>query len=327
MLHSRFAGWALSAATLVVVFVVLKNLPAAENSSNSSASKPARILFVTQSFGFKHSAVTRKGGQLAPAEQAVTDWAKSSNLFTVDCTQDVLKDLTKENLQNYDIVMFYTTGTRKQWPVDDAILDYLCKDWAKQKGHAFIGVHSATDTLEDYQPYWEMIGGSFNQHPWTSKSKVAVIVDDPEHPICKPWGKEFTITDEIYQIKNWQPEKVHELMSLDIGHSVFNKDVKNKITQPYHVPIAWCKEFGDGRVFYISLGHNESVWADPRYRDCLLAAIKWARGEISGTATPNPNVTAALIEKGNSDVAAKLEEFAAQEAAVKEAADKKQNEK
>ncbi len=29
---------------------------------------PSKILFVTQSAGFKHSSVTRKDGQLAPAE-------------------------------------------------------------------------------------------------------------------------------------------------------------------------------------------------------------------------------------------------------------------
>ena len=69
---------------------------------------------MTQSFEFKHSAVDRKNQPLSPAEQAVTDWGNSSGLYHVDCTQDVAKDLTKENLQNYDIVMFYTTGSARQ---------------------------------------------------------------------------------------------------------------------------------------------------------------------------------------------------------------------
>src|SRR5690242_15904294 len=69
----------------------------------------ARILMVTQSAGFKHGSVTRKDGQLAPAEKAVTEIGLESNVFRVDCTQDSAKDFTKENLQNYDIVWFYTT--------------------------------------------------------------------------------------------------------------------------------------------------------------------------------------------------------------------------
>ena len=38
----------------------------------------------------------------------MTDLGISSNLFRVDCTQDASK-ITKEQLDNYDIVMFYTT--------------------------------------------------------------------------------------------------------------------------------------------------------------------------------------------------------------------------
>jgi uncharacterized protein len=279
---------------------------AAADDTTAASGKPARILFVTQSFGYKHSVVDRKSHPLSMAEQEVTDWGASSNLYHVDCTQDVAKDLTKDNLQNYDIVMFYTTGPRAKWPVDDATLDYLCTDWVKQRGHGFIGVHAGADTLEDYQPYWEMLGGSFNEHPWNNKSAVTVVVDDPEHPICKPWGQEFTITDEIYQFKNWQPEKVRVLMSLDIGRSAFTPEVKKKIREPYHIPIAWCKQYGDGRVFHMSLGHNEAVWSDPRYRDSMLAGIRWVLGQVPGSATPNPEVDAAQVEKGNADVAAKL---------------------
>ena len=33
----------------------------------------------------------------------------------------------------------------------------------------------------------------------------------------KPWGAEFTINDEIYKFKNWQPEKVHVLMSMNMA--------------------------------------------------------------------------------------------------------------
>jgi hypothetical protein len=267
------------------------------------------LLFVTQSLGFKHTVVTRHDDQLSLAEQQVVDWGNSSGLFHADCTQDVAQDLTKENLQKYDIVMFYTTGLRKKWPVDDATLDYLCNDWAKQKGHGFIGVHSATDTLEDYRPYVEMIGGSFNEHPWSAKSDVTIVVDDPDHPICKPWGKEFTITDEIYQFKNWQPDKARVLMSLDIGRSVFNHEVQRKIKQPYHIPIAWCKDYGDGKVFHMSLGHNEAVWQDLRFRDSMLGGIKWVLGQEPGSATPNPEVDAAQVEKGNADVAAKTAEL------------------
>jgi hypothetical protein len=75
---------------------------------------------------------------MSVAERAMTELGIASNLFRVDCTQDVAKDLTKENLQNYDIVMFYTTGPKKNLPIPDDVLDYFFNDWLKQPGHGFI---------------------------------------------------------------------------------------------------------------------------------------------------------------------------------------------
>jgi type 1 glutamine amidotransferase len=289
-----------TAICAVILFTVASSRadePAAKQT------KGTRILFVTQSFGFKHGSVNRKDNSLSPAEKAMTDLGLNSGLFRVDCTQDVKNDLTKENLQNYDIVMFYTTGKRKDpkdsskdWPVDEATLEYLLGDWLKQKGHGFIGTHSAADTMEDYQPYWDMIGGSFNGHPWNANEKVTVTVHETDHPICKPWGSEFEIQDEIYQFKNWQPEKVRVLMSLNME--------KTKLKKPYHVPIAWCKEYGDGKVFHMSLGHNEAVWADPRYQQSLLGGIKWIFGQEKGNATPNPQLDADENEKAKKAVEA-----------------------
>ena len=266
---------------------------AAADDTTAASGKPGRILFVTQSFGYKHSVVDRKSHPLSMAEQEVTDWGASSNLYHVDCTQDVAKDLTKDNLQNYDIVMFYTTGPRAKWPVDDATLDYLCTDWVKQRGHGFIGVHAGADTLEDYQPYWEMLGGTFNGHPWNANEKVTVTVHDQNHPLSKPWGPEFEITDEIYRFKNWQPEKVRVLMSLNMA--------KTRLKQPYQVPIAWVKNYGDGKVLHMSLGHREDVWTNEKYTQSLLGGVKWLMGLEPGDATPNPDVSSAQEAKAKDD--------------------------
>jgi type 1 glutamine amidotransferase len=254
--------------------------------------KPARILMVTQSAGFKHGSVSRKDGQLAPAERAVTEIGLKDNLFRVDCTQDAEKDFTKENLQNYDIVFFYTTGNL---PIKEENLKYFYEEWLKQKGHGFIGAHSAADTYHNDQRYWDMIGGTFNGHPWGSGETVTITVHDQSHPASKPWGEKFTIKDEIYRFKNWQPEKVRVLMSLNMA--------KCARKEPYHVPILWVKNYGDGKVMHMSLGHNESVWENETYRASLLGGIKWVLNQVEGDATPNPELSAAQEAKAKADVA------------------------
>jgi len=270
-------------------------------AARAADAKPARVLMVTQSAGFKHGSVSRKENQLAPAERALTELGISSNLFRVDCTQDCAKDFTKENLQNYDIVFFYTTGTL---PIAQADLDYFFNDWLKQKGHGFMGAHSAADTFHNYQPYWDMIGGTFNGHPWGSGETVTITVHDRQHPASRPWGEEVTLKDEIYQFKNWQPEKVRVLMSLNMA--------KTKLKKPYHVPILWVKEYGDGKVMHMSLGHREDVWTNETYMASLLGGMKWMLGQEAGDATPNPELSAAEEKKAQAAVEAAEKEKAAE---------------
>lgn len=243
--------------------------------------KKVKMLMLTQSVGFKHGSVNRAEGQeLSPAEIAVTQLAQQSGLFDVHCTQDAAADFTKENLKNYDLVFFYTTG---KLPIKDADLDYFFKEWLPAKGHGFIGAHSATDTYGDYQPYWDMIGGTFDGHPWGSGTTVTITVHEPQHPAVAMWGPEFQIRDEIYQYKNWQPEKVRVLMSLNMEKCEPKGD--------RHVPVSWVKQYGDGKVFYTNLGHNPETWTNKTFVKHLEGGIRWVLGLERGDAKPNPELS------------------------------------
>ncbi len=257
---------------VVVVFSICCSVPAAEKS---------KVLMLTQSSGFVHGSVRRPENKLAVAEVAMIQLGQKTELFSVDCTQDAAADFTKENLAKYDIVMFYTTGAL---PIPEAHMDYFLKEWLREKGHGFIGFHSATDTFADYQPYWDMVGGTFDGHPWNAENTVTITVHEPEHPVMQPFDGEFQIQDEIYQYRNWQPEKVRVLMSLNMA--------KTKPSMPYHVPVAWVKSWGDGRVYVNNLGHNETSWADERYLKSITNAVRWMRQEVDGASDPNPQLSA-----------------------------------
>ncbi|RLS45041.1 MAG: hypothetical protein DWH84_03645 [Planctomycetota bacterium] len=118
---------------------------------------------LTQSKGFKHGSVNRdnKDGtkkDLSTSEVAMTQLGQQSGLFDITCTQDAAADFTKENLKKYDIVVFYTTG---ELDIKDADRDYFMNEWLKQKGHGWIGFHSAADTYRTNNPghkwYWGFI--------------------------------------------------------------------------------------------------------------------------------------------------------------------------
>lgn len=264
--------------------------------------KKAKVLFLTQSKGFTHGVVRRKQGELAPAEVAMTQLGQQTGLFEVHCSQDAAADFTKDNLKNYDVVMFYTTG---ELPISKEARDYFLNDWLKQEGRGFIGFHSATDTYrsnpkdekknEEYRWYWDMVGGTFNGHPWGAGNTVTISVHDPKFPAMKPFGQEFQIKDEIYQYRNWQPKKVRVLMSLNME--------KCNPKRPYHVPVAWCKNWGDGKIFVNNLGHNDGTWTDKRFLKSTEMAVRWVRGLEKGDATVNPDVSKA--EEAKAKAAAK----------------------
>jgi len=278
-------------AALLATIASVAGSPA--RAADSPGGKNVRILMVTQSAGFRHGSVTRKDGKLSVAEQTITDLAAANKFFSVDCTQDVAADLTREALDSHNILFFYTTGNL---PIKDDVKDYLFNDWIKQKGHGFIGTHSAADTYKDYEPYWEMLGGTFDGHPWGAGEVVTVTVHDTKHPVSKPWAEEFIIRDEIYRFKHWQPDKVHVLMSLNMA--------KTNKKEPYHVPVAWVKNYGEGRVFHMSLGHREDVWENKIYQQSLINGIKWVAGMEQGDATPNPELSAAQDAKAKEDCSA-----------------------
>ena len=261
----------------------------------SAKAKPSRMLFVTQSAGFKHGSVTRGGGRdLAPAEIALKQLGQETGLFTVDATQDAASDFTRENLQNYDVVAFYTTG---ELPIAEADREYFLNDWLKQEGHGFIGFHSATDTFKNYEPYVAMVNGNFDGHPWGANTTVTMAVHDAEFPGVKPLADHAAAEgtdgvvwkDEIYQYNRFDPAVVKVLLSLDMSRTEPKK--------PYHVPVAWAREWGDGKIFYNNLGHREETWTKRPFLDSVVGAVKWIRGDAEGDATPNPEVSAEMGRK------------------------------
>jgi type 1 glutamine amidotransferase len=99
----------------------------------------------------------------------------------------------------------------------------------------------------------------------------------PEHPICKPLqGNTFQVYDELYLFKEpYDPSKVKILLALDLTEM---KDPGRRPEGDY--PVSWIRTYGDGRVFYCSLGHFSSAYSSPEVMEHYLAGIQWAMGDL-----------------------------------------------
>lgn len=267
------------AAILTILLSPAAGLPpsSAKATEGRQDRKKLKILYITQSKGFKHGSVDRKKeAPLAPSEISVTDLGATSGLFEVECTQDA-SVLTPEKLKGLDAVMFYTTGGLPISPETFAAYE----EWLKS-GKAMIGVHSSTDTFGNFKPYWSLINGTFDGHPWGSGETCTMTVHETSHAVAKPWPAEFQIKDEIYQYRQYDPKSVRVIYSLNMA--------KCRTKAPYHVPVCWVREVGKGRLFYTNLGHNEGTWQNPQFKEHLLAGIRWAAKLDDGPAEPNPEL-------------------------------------
>jgi len=52
--------------------------------------------------------------------------------------------------------------------------------------------------------------------------------------------------------------------------------------------VAWAKMYGNGRVFYSTLGHVEANWDKPEFQTMMVEAIKWALKLVDADITPRP---------------------------------------
>jgi type 1 glutamine amidotransferase len=239
-----------------------------------------KLLVITESRGFVHGCVRRPAAdQLCLVEKAITEIGKESGDFDVVCSQDSRKEITAENLKQYDAVFFYTTG---ELPLSDTQKADLIAFVRSGKG--FAGSHSATDTFYKWPEYGKLIGGYFDGHPW--HTKIRVIVEDQKNPATKHLGESFEITDEIYQFKApYDRSKLHVLMRLDIASVKKNTGVRR--TDDDHA-LAWIQEYGKGRVFYTALGHRDELWSkDERFRKLIHGGLRYALGLDKADATPS----------------------------------------
>jgi uncharacterized protein len=233
--------------------------------------KPKRLLVVTVTKGYKHASI--------PAlEKVIADLGSTNQRFTVEFArtdEDLATKMNLKALQKYDGVVFASTTGDLPLPDREAFLRWV------RDGHAFIGVHSATDTFHGYQPFTEMIGGEFAAHG--PELKVILNSNDSDHAATGNFGKTTEVFDEIYIFKNFQREKVRVLLSLDKNP---NKDDQANFDRPGFYPLAWCRNYGKGRVFYTALGHREDVLLSENFKQHLFGGIQWTLKQAKGSSRP-----------------------------------------
>lgn len=186
-----------------------------------------------------------------------------------------------KTLNDFDAIFFYGIGELELTEQQKADLLSFIRD----DGKGFIGCHTAITAFYKWPEYGEMIGGYFDDHPWTTFD-APIIVEDPKFPAMKAFPHEFVTHDEIYQVKDFSRKRVRVLARLDETKVNLNNPRVHRTDKDFAV--AWARNYGKGRVFYSTFGHTDESWDDPRMQTMWLEAIKWGMGLTQADATPRP---------------------------------------
>ena len=286
--------------TLLSILAGALLLPALVNAA------PKKLLVVTTTTEFRHSSIPL-------SETIIADLAKQYGTFTVDFIhqpdgkptakrnataedkaafaaaeaqwkeklKEALQKLSPDSLKNYDAVAFVSTTGDLPIPDPDGFLNWITN------GGAFIGIHAASDTFHHWPGFIAMLGGEFDHHG--QQVAVECLNEDPQHPATAHLGETWTIKqEEIYEFRNYDPAKVHDLLILDKAPQLPHA--------PGHFPVSWAKPYGKGKIFYTSLGHREDLWdtdasikdrknsedISKAYQQHVLGGIEWALGVKPG---------------------------------------------
>ncbi len=239
-----------------------------------------KLLAIGEVKGFQHDATSHGLATIWKIGQESGVYDTYIRTDTQLITKKELKSNAK-NLNYFDAVLFYTSGELDMDEQQKA--DFL--SFIRDDGKGFIAVHSANDTFYKWPEYGELVGGYFDGHPW-NRFEAPIIVEDRTFPATRHFPKQFTIFDEIYQVRDFSRDKVRVLMRLD--ESKLDMSVKGIKRTDGDFAVTWVREYGKGRVFYTSFGHVESAWDRPDIQKMFLEAIRWAMRLTDGDATPRP---------------------------------------
>jgi len=260
-----------------------------KSASELESVKPKserKVLIFSQTNGYRHKSIPL-------GLESFSVVGKETGAFKAVVSND-LSNFEPENIKQFDAICFLNT-TGEVFSPDKKVVKKLSdtekQEWEKREkelkesfmgfiksGKGFIGVHAATDTFYKWPDYVEMIGGTFDGHPWGSKTEVSIKPESDSNKIIAYLnGENLEFKEEIYQYKGDEISgNPNILLRLDPHKNSFEKAKRNT----KNIPVAWTKTHGEGRIFYSSLGHNNQMFTDPQILQHYLNGIQWALGDL-----------------------------------------------
>lgn len=171
-------------------------------------------------------------------------------------------------------------------------------------GGGLMGVHGATvaftqwpGAIEDWPEFGLMIGARGANHRESTEA-VVMKVEEPGHPLVRAFaGTQFEYRDEYFRVHApYSRQRLRVLLSMDLERMLRSPGPAygqvERADKDYAV--AWAREYGRGRCFYCTIGHNPYVFWEPVLLSFYLAAVQFILGDWAAPVTPSGRLTPAV---------------------------------
>jgi type 1 glutamine amidotransferase len=249
-MHGNYVLSALLAAGLVL------------SASVSAAPAPKlKVLLVT-------------GDDVVPAHnwretsQATREVLAASGKFDVFVCEDAAILESAAALKRYDVIylmLFNIKTPTLSDPAKENLLGFV------KGGKGFVLTHLASASFKEWDDFKKLCGRYWvmGQSGHGARGVFKVTIKDATHPITQGL-EDFEADDELYS-KLQGDAPIHVLATAD---SDFSKKTE---------PLVFTVEFGAGRVFHYTLGHDVKAIRNPSLSKLIVRGCEWA---ATGAVTP-----------------------------------------
>lgn len=233
------------------------------------------------------------------ANYAFRRMGEKTGAFQAVISRDA-SEFLPDNLRQYDAVFLNNTvGNLFEDPrLRQSLIEFV------YGGGGLLGVHGTTAAFvrwetgqEDWPEFSRMLGARGTQHR-EQDEHVFIKLDNPFHPLNSPFmGQGFEFRDEFFRVHDpYSRERVRVLFSIDTKKTDLTSENTRwkQEREDDDYALAWVRNYGRGRVFYCTIGHNPYVFWNPQMLKFYFGAAQFALGDLQAPTLPSAQLTPAV---------------------------------
>ncbi|MFW6139847.1 MAG: ThuA domain-containing protein [Acidobacteriota bacterium] len=183
--------------------------------------------------------------------------------FEVEISHTLDSYLEVEKLKSLDLIVQVYTMASITEEQEKGLLE------AVKSGVGIAGWHGGlADSFRQNTDYQFMVGGQWVAHPGGIVDYEVNIINK-EHPITQGLS-DFKMHSEQYYM---HVDPINNVLATTTFSDEYAPWIKGVV-----MPVVWTKKYGEGRVFYTSLGHVSKDFDVPEAREIVKRGMLWAGG-------------------------------------------------